>query len=48
MEMRATPLCGVLSSVTVEDGKEALATYQVKVNNKRVRILHGSSRALVL
>lgn len=47
MEMGATPLGGMLPSMTVEDGEEALASYRVEVDDKGVGILHGTTRALV-
>lgn len=48
VEIGAAPLCGVLTGVAVEDGEEALAAHAAKVDDERVRILHGSARTLVL
>jgi hypothetical protein len=48
MEMRATPLCSMLSGMAIENGKESLTTNGVKVNDKGVSIFHSPSGALVL
>jgi hypothetical protein len=48
VKVRSTPFGGVLSSMAVEHGEEALTTYRVKIYDERVGILHCSSSALVL
>lgn len=47
MEMRATPLCSMLSSVAIEHGEEALTADTTEIDYERVGILHGSSGAFV-
>jgi hypothetical protein len=47
MEMLATPLGGMLPSMAIEDGEEALASYGVEIDDEGVGILHGTTRALV-
>lgn len=47
MEMGSTPFRGVFASVAIEDGEEALSADVVKVNNKRVGILHRSSCSFI-
>lgn len=48
VKVGSTPFRGVLPSMAIEHGEEALAAYRVKIDDERVRILHCSSSALVL
>lgn len=40
MEFRATPFCGKLIAVAIENRKESLSTHRIKVNNETVCIFH--------
>lgn len=48
MEMTSTPLCSMLSSVTIKNSKEALSADTRVINYERVRILHVTPSAFVL
>lgn len=48
MEVLATPFCGVLACMAIEDGEIALATDIGKVDNKGVRVLHRTSLAAIV
>lgn len=48
MEVLATPLGGVLACVSVKDGEIALAPDCRKVDDKRVRVLHGATLATIV
>ena len=40
MEMRSTPFRGMFACMTIEHGKETLASYAVEVDNEGMGILH--------
>ena len=48
VEVAAAPLGRMFASMSIKDGKEALATNAGKVNYERVGVFHGSPGALVL
>jgi hypothetical protein len=48
VEVGATPFCGMLACVAIEDCEEALAADATKVDDERICVLHRSARALVL
>lgn len=48
MKMRAAPLGGMLPGMAIEDSEEALALDGVKVDDKRVRVLHGAAATHML
>lgn len=47
MKVYATPLCSMLPSMTIEDGKETLATDGIEINNEGMCVFHGSPRAFI-
>jgi len=48
VKVGSAPFRGVLPSMAIEHGEEALAAYRVKIDDERVCVLHCSSSALVL
>lgn len=48
VEVEATPLRGILACMTIEDGKEALATHTRKIVDEGMRVLHRPALALIL
>lgn len=48
MEVLPAPLGCMFTSMAIEDGEEALATYTVEIDDEGVGIFHGSPRTLVL
>lgn len=48
MEVLATPFCGVLACVSIEDGEIALTADTCKVYDERVRVLHRATLAAIM
>jgi hypothetical protein len=48
VEVEATPFCGILARMTIEDGEKALATHTREIVDEGVRVLHRAALALIL